>query len=69
MKPNRWTSRKFLMSLAAQFTAMAVLLWPAQESVIVEASRSLTSLLVLLLSTLGYVRAETSLDRQSQSSS
>ena len=63
MQPTRFTSRKFLLTLAAQLTAIAVLLWPAHESAIVEASRSITSLLVLLLTALGYVSAEASIDR------
>ena len=66
MNPSRWTSRKFLLSLATQLTAIAVLLWPEHQSAIVEASQSVTALLVLLLSSLGYVSAEASLDRQPQ---
>ncbi len=63
MMNHRWTSRKFLVSLAAQVTAVAVLLWPEHESAIVEASRSVTALLVLALTSLGYVVAEASIDR------
>ena len=61
---RRWTSRKFLISIFVQATAVAVLLWPEHESAIVEASRSVTALVVLLLSGLGYVSAEASIDRQ-----
>lgn len=64
MPERRWTSRKFLLSLAAQATAVAVLLWPEHESVIVETSRSVTALVVLLLTTLGYLTAEASVDRR-----
>ena len=64
MRRTRWTSRKFLVSVAAQVTAMAVLLWPEHESVIVEVSRSVMGLTVILLSALGYVTAEASLDRE-----
>lgn len=64
MTPNRWLSRKFLLSLSAQVTALIVLLWPEHESVVLEASRSITALLVMLLSSLGYVHAEASLDRE-----
>ncbi len=60
---SRWTSRKFLLSLAAQATAVAVLLFPQHESAIVETGRSVTALLVLLLTTLGYLGAEASVDR------
>lgn len=64
MKHRRWTSRKFLVSVSVQLTALGVLLWPEHESAIVEASRSVTALVVLLLSGLGYVTAEASLDRR-----
>lgn len=64
MPHRRWTSRKFLVSLSVQLTAIAVLVWPEHESAIVEASRSITALVVLLLSGLGYVTAEASLDRR-----
>lgn len=62
--PRRWTSRKFITAMAAQITAVVVLLWPEHESVIVEASKSITALVVLGLSALGYVYAEASVDRQ-----
>jgi hypothetical protein len=65
MRGSRWTSRKFLLSVSVQLTAVAVLLWPEHESAIVEASRSVSALLVLLLSGLGYVSAEASVDRRS----
>ena len=64
MKTPRWSSRKFLLSLSVQISAIAVLLWPEHESVIVEATRSVTALVVLLLSGLGYVTAEASIDRR-----
>lgn len=64
MQKHRWTSRKFLLSLSVQATAIAVLLWPEHESAIVEAGRSITALVVLLLSGLGYVTAEASVDRR-----
>jgi len=58
----RWTSRKFIMTVSAQLTAMVVLLWPGQESAIVEASTSITSLLVVLATSLGYVASEAKID-------
>lgn len=64
MTPRRWTSRKFLLSLSVQLTAIAVLLWPEHESAIVEVSRSATALVVMLLSGLGYVTAEAAIDRR-----
>jgi hypothetical protein len=62
MKSSRWTSRKFLLTVAAQATAVAVLLWPGHESAIVQASQSVMSLLLLMLTAAGYVRAEAALD-------
>lgn len=61
--PSRWTSRKFLLSLGAQIAAVAVLLWPEHESAIVEVSRCISALLVILATVLGYVQAEASIDR------
>ncbi len=61
---SRWMSRKFLLSLSVQVTAIAVLLWPEHEPAIVESSRSITALAVLLLSSLGYVSAEAAVDRK-----
>ena len=66
--PTRWTSRKFLISLATHLTAVAVLVWPKHQSAIVEASRTITALLVMLLSTLGYLHAEASVDRENKAS-
>lgn len=63
---NRWTSRKFLLSLATHVTGLAVLLWPGHASAIVEASRSITAMLMMLLSTLGYIHTEASIDRQNK---
>jgi len=60
----RWTSRKFILALSAQLTALIVLLWPGQESAIVEASTSITSLLVVLATSLGYVVSEAKIDAQ-----
>lgn len=60
--PSRWASRKFIMAVSAQVTALIVLLWPAQEQAIVEAATSITSLVVVLASTLGYVVSEARID-------
>lgn len=69
-KPRpRWTSRKFIMAVSAQLTSMIVLFWPGHESAIVEASTSITSLLVILVTSLGYVAAEASIDARNASSS
>lgn len=58
----RWTSRKFIMAMSAQLTSMIVLMWPGHENAIVEVSTSVTSLLVILATSLGYVLAEASID-------
>ncbi len=58
----RWTSRKFILAVSAQITALLVLFWPGHESVIVEASTSVASLIVVLASSLGYVSAEAMVD-------
>lgn len=68
IKPRpRWTSRKFIMAVSAQLTSMIVLFWPGHESAIVEASTSITSLVVILVTSLGYVAAEASLDARNTS--
>lgn len=69
MVKRRWTSRKFLMAVSAQVTAVAVLFWPEHESAIVEAARSVISLAVVLLTAVGYVTAEASVDRSRAGSS
>lgn len=63
MGKKRWLSRKFLMALSVQATAIGVLMWPEHESAIVEGVRSVTALVVLALSGMGYVSAEASIDR------
>jgi hypothetical protein len=61
----KWLSRKFVVSVAAQVTAIAVLIWPEHEQAISSAAESVTALVVLALASLGYVRMEGSLDRAS----
>lgn len=64
--PSRWTSRKFLLTLSAQIAALLVLLFPHRGAEIGEATQAIASLLVMLLSSLGYVHAESSIDRLNQ---
>lgn len=64
--PTRWTSRKFLLTLSAQIAAVLVLLFPRRGTEIGEATQAVASLLVMLLTALGYVRAEASLDQQNR---
>lgn len=59
----RWTSRKFIVSLLAQLAAMAVLFLPNQASSIDAIASSVTALLVMLLSALGYLKVEGDLDK------
>ncbi len=61
--PRRWTSRKFLLTLATQIAALAVVFWPEHEAVIVEAARAVAGIAALVLSALGYLAAEASIDR------
>ena len=69
MLGTRWTSRKFLLSVIAQIAALLVLLWPEHQSAIVESCRNGGALLVMLLSALGYVKAEAAIDCQGKAAS
>jgi hypothetical protein len=60
---SRWASRKFLTTLAAQVGGMLVLIWPQKSGEIAAVVQSVTALAVVLLSALGYVSAEASVDR------
>ena len=60
----RWKSRKFITTLAAQAAAVLVLLMPEHGTQITQAAESIAALAVLLLSALGYVSAEASIDRE-----
>ncbi len=64
---SRWASRKFIVAVSAQITALIVLMWPGQEHEIIEASRSITSLVVVLATSLGYIVAEASIDARKAS--
>lgn len=66
---SRWLSRKFILAVSAQLTSLIVLFWPGHESAIVEASTSVTSLVVILATSLGYVSAEASIDAARAASS
>lgn len=60
---KRWTSRKFLMAVAAQIAALAVLLWPDRADAVAGAIESVAALLVAVLSALGYITVEGSIDK------
>ena len=63
---GRFTSRKFVVSFLTQITAILVLLFPGQGEVIGQASESVTALVVILLSSLGYITVEGAIDRKSR---
>lgn len=65
---ERWKSRKFLTTLATQVAAIAVLIWPDSADTITAGVESVTALIVMALTTLGYVTAEASVDRDRASS-
>ena len=60
---QRFTSRKFITTLAAQVAALLVLFWPQQQDTIMQAVQGVAALVVLGVSALGYVSAEASIDR------
>ncbi len=62
--PNRWLSRKFLVSFLTQLAAVLVLMWPEHAAAIDEAATSVAALVVLGLTSLGYVTAEAAVDRK-----
>jgi hypothetical protein len=66
---SRWRSRKFLVTLAAQVTAILTLMWPQHETAIAEASGAVTALLVMGLTAVGYVVTEGTIDRNRSSQS
>ena len=60
---KRFASRKFIMALAAQVGALVVLIWPEHEATVMATVEALAALAVSLGSALGYVAAESSVDR------
>ena len=61
---KRWTSRKFILAMAAQIAGFFILLWPEHDVLIQQLSQSLAGLLVIAISTTTYVASEASIDRQ-----
>ncbi|MFA9478529.1 hypothetical protein ACERK3_09495 [Phycisphaerales bacterium AB-hyl4] len=61
---SRFTSRKFILALAAQLIALAVLFWPEHENVITEAVTQATALLLSLGTAAGYIHAEGKIDTE-----
>lgn len=62
--PSRFTSRKFILAIAAQLVAIAVLLFPAHQDVISEAVTHATALLLALGTAAGYIHAEGKVDAE-----
>lgn len=60
---KRWTSRKFLMALAAQLGGLAVLIWPSRAAEVAGLIESLAALLVAAMSALGYIAVEGAIDK------
>lgn len=64
---KRFLSRKFIVALAAQLSGLAVLIWPQHSEGIAAMAESLSGLLIVVLSSLGYIAAEASIDRKAAS--
>jgi len=64
---KRYLSRKFILALAAQLTGLAVLVWPEHHEGIAAAIEAGAGLAIVLLSSLGYLAAESSVDRAAAS--
>lgn len=60
---NRFTSRKFIIALIAQIAGLVALIWPGHSEGIGAAADAIAAMLVMLLSGLGYITAEASIDR------
>ncbi|MFA7235879.1 MAG: hypothetical protein WC058_03355 [Phycisphaeraceae bacterium] len=59
----RFTSRKFLVALGAQLAGLLTLIWPSHVEPIMATVQAVVAMVVVLLSALGYVSAEASIDR------
>ncbi len=60
---KKFTSRKFITTLAAQVASLLVLFWPEHQDTIAQAVQGTAALIVLGISSLGYVSSEASIDR------
>jgi len=60
---KRYLSRKFILAAAAQATGLAVLIWPSHADALAAAIESAAGLAIVLLASLGYLAAESSIDR------
>ena len=61
---KRFTSRKFILAMAGQLTGLAVLIWPQHSEGIAALAESITGLTIIVLTALGYIAAEASVDRK-----
>ncbi|MCC7147146.1 MAG: hypothetical protein IT443_11930 [Phycisphaeraceae bacterium] len=56
------TSRKFLLTLVSQITGILILMYPGHEDQITQVAANASGLLLVLLSTLGFIKYESSID-------
>lgn len=64
---KRFASRKFILALSAHLSGLAVLIWPQHSDGIAAMAESVTALLIVAMSSLGYIAAEASVDRKGAS--
>ncbi len=60
---KRFMSRKFIMAMAAQAVAVVAMIWPEHQDRVGAVIQSVAALAVAVLTAIGYIRAEASVDR------
>ncbi|QQE13581.1 hypothetical protein JD969_09020 [Planctomycetota bacterium] len=63
MKNKSWLSRKFIIAVSTQLTALLVLCFPAYESDVMQASQAITAMCVLVMTSLGYISVQGKIDQ------
>jgi len=58
---SKWTSRKFWTALISQVTGIVTLIWGANAG---EQASTIAGAVILILATLGYLKAEGDIDRE-----
>lgn len=58
----KFKSRKFIIALVGQITALVVLFWPEYESEILEVSANVGALILMALTGFGYIQGEAKVD-------
>lgn len=66
--PRRWTSRKFLISLAASVGGVVAVFFPSHESEIANAAQQIGGLVAMALSAFGFVQGEAKVDAEREKS-